>query len=125
MIFVGVGVPWFPQEYAHLYFVAKGVVALIATLLLIIHMNLTWDHVTHHGTPGQRLRYYTLLAFSVLVSGSTLEQIREDSPVSYRHLAVMFVMIALIIAMVVSIKEDYSRMRRLKGDTGDNTQEET
>ena len=55
------GVPWFPQQYAAEFYATKGVLALVATLLLIVHMNLTWSTVK---TRGQRLRYLSLLYFA-------------------------------------------------------------
>lgn len=109
---LSVGVPWFPPDFYEAFFVAKGFLALVATLLVIWHMDRTWDHVTHHGTPGQRLRYYTLLGYSVLVTGASAEQISDGQFVAYRHFGGLILTVLLIIAMIVSLREDFQRARQ-------------
>lgn len=97
------GVDWFPQGYAHEFYVIKGVLSLIATVLLVTHMSMTWHRVE---TPGRRWRYYALLAFALLLTSSTIEQVNDDAIVSYRNLGALVAAGLLLIAMVVSIRED-------------------
>lgn len=106
------GVWFFPQEYAPEFYMIKGLLGLIATLMLIYHMKITWDHVLHHGTFGQQLRYYTLLAISILIAGGSAEQYKEAAVVNYRNLGAILVVCMLIVAMIVSIREDFDRRRR-------------
>ena len=102
-------VPWFPQDQASTFFIAKGVLALISTLLLLFHMSMSWSRIVAEGTLGQRMRYYTLLAFSILITGSSAEQYQEGELVSYRHLGAMVVTVLLIYSMVISIREEQRR----------------
>lgn len=96
-------VPWFPQDYATEFFVAKGMVALVASLLVIGHMAHTWSGVT---TLGRRLRYFALLAATSLYASASVEQVEEAELVDFRHLGVIAVLLLVIVAMVVSIRED-------------------
>lgn len=102
------GISWFPQEYASAFFLIKGFLGLISTLLLIYHMLHTWQFIP---ALGQRLRYITLLGFSVLVTGSTAEQVQQETLVNYRNIGTVVVLTLLIIAMVVSIREDLRRAK--------------
>lgn len=102
-------VAWFPQDYAHLFYVAKGFLALVATVMLIVHMTRTWDYVT---TLGQRMRYLTLLALSVLITSATIEQLQQDAPVNYRNLGTLVCVLMLIGAMAQSLREDVLRHKQ-------------
>lgn len=100
---IEVGVAWFPQQYSEVFFLVKGILALTSTLLIILHMNWVWWKIT---TLGQRLRYLTLLAFSILIAGGSVEQVKDNALVNYRNLGGLAVTIMLIVAMLVSIRED-------------------
>lgn len=102
-------VSWFPQDCAHVFYVVKGVLGLLATVMLIVHMSHTWDRMV---SLGQRLRYITLLAFSILVTGATLEQLQQDAGVNYRNLGAMVCVLLLVGAMLASLDEDVRRHRR-------------
>lgn len=106
-----IGVPWFPQKYGEEFYVIKGLLGVVATLMLIIHMNLTWRHVVQFGTLGQQLRYLTLLGVSVLFVGASVEQVKEHALVNYRNFGGMVVCLMLIFTMAVSIREDVHRRR--------------
>lgn len=101
--FLAGSVAWFPQDYAHVFYAAKGLLALAATVMLIVHMTHTWHRVEKLG---QQLRYLSLLAFSFLVTGSTLEQLEQEAPVNYRNLATLLCVLLLIAAMTASLNED-------------------
>lgn len=96
-------VSWFPQDYAAEFYYTKGLVALVATVLVVVHMSQTWPQVR---TRGQQLRYLTLLAFSVLLTGSSVEQVHQGALVNYRNLGGLVVAVMILVAMVVSIRED-------------------
>lgn len=100
------GIEWFPQEYSTEFFLVKGVIALISTLLLLLHMNRIWTRLAQQATRGQRLRYGTLLAFSVLVTGASAEQVTQDAAVSARNVGSLIVTVLLVITAIVSIRED-------------------
>lgn len=100
------GVPWFPQEYAAAFYYLKGSVALLATLLLLHHMNTEW---TASLSPGRRLRYLALLYLSILLAGSTAEQVQDAALVNYRNLAAFLGAVLLLVAAAVSIVESRRR----------------
>ena len=100
------GIAWFPQEYATAFYVIKGMCALLSTTLLLYHMTQVWPYLRSNATIGQRMRYYSLLAFSILVTGASGEQVQDGALVNYRNLGSLIVTIMLIVAMVISIRED-------------------
>lgn len=102
-------VSWFPQEQAHLFYMVKGTLALVAVVMLIVHMTHTWHTVVRLG---QRLRYLTLLAFAVLAASSTLEQLEQGALVNYRNLATMLCVLLLILAMTASLNDDVRHKRQ-------------
>jgi hypothetical protein len=104
-LFAG-SVSWFPQEYAEAFYLLKGALALIGTVLLVVHMLMTWSSIERWG---QRLRYLVLLGFAGLASSSTVEQVQQSAVVSYRNLAAAPLAVLLILAMVVSIHDDLTR----------------
>lgn len=99
-------VAWFPQQHADLFFVIKGVIALISTLLLLLHMNRAWGRLSRESTLAQRLRYYALLAFSVLTTGASAEQLHQGVEVNYRNLGALIVTSLLAIAAGTSLYEE-------------------
>jgi Na+/citrate or Na+/malate symporter len=97
-------VPWpLLQDHAQTFMVAKGLLALVATVLVVVHMSLTWDDV---ATWSQRLRYLSLLALIGLVAFASPEQVGEGIPVSWRHVGGAGATLLVIVAMVVSIRQD-------------------
>lgn len=103
------GVPWFPQEYAPLYFTVKGVLALIATVLLLIHMNRSWAELM---SPGRRLRYIALLYFGTLLTVSTVDQKNMHAVVAYTNLGAGIGVILLNVAAIVSLTETTRKPRK-------------
>lgn len=101
-------VPWFPQDYAAHFYVIKGVLATTATVMVVAHMLHTWPDVS---TWGRRLRYFALLGCSALMSFASAEQVSEQVAVSYRNLGAILVSALIVVAMIVSIREDF-RTRR-------------
>lgn len=93
---------WFPPEYAHEFFVAKGIIALTATCLLLSHMTTAWSQTF---SPGQRLRYLALLACAVSLTGASVEQVQQDAVVNFRNVGALVAAVAILVAMVVSIRE--------------------
>lgn len=100
------GVSWFPQEFAHVFFILKGVAALVGTCLLISHMA----RKSETASLGQTLRYLTLLYLAVLITSASVEQVSQDAEVYYRNLAVIPGIVLLIVAAAVSLAE--ARRRR-------------
>lgn len=102
--FLASGIPWFPQEYAEEFYIAKGMLGLLATLLVLVHMSTAWAEAM---TLGRRLRYFALLYASILLAGSSAEQVSDAALVSYRNLGGMGLSVVIIVAMVVSIVESH------------------
>lgn len=100
-------VEWFDQDYAHEFYVIKGVVALLATCLLILHMTQTWDRTSGFG---QQCRYLTLMYLSGLITFASVEQVKVGETVDYRNLGGMVGAALILLAAVVSIREDRRRV---------------
>lgn len=101
------GVPWFPQEYAVTFYWIKGLLALVAVALLLIHMRSARQEAGL--TPGRWLRYLSLLFFAVLLAGASVEQVNDAALVSYRNLGGLIGSLVLIVATSVSIAESRSK----------------
>lgn len=96
------------QPYADVLFAVKGSLGVVATALLIYHMDFIWPRLE---SKSQRMRYIALLLFSIQVTGASAEQITDPTQhhVGWAHLGSMAVMIYLIVTTVFSIKEDRKR----------------
>lgn len=97
------GLDWWPAWAVVPFYYAKGLAALCATCLLIMHMSRSWQTIR---TRGQRHRYYALFGYSALVTGASVGQVHAGSPVNWWNLASLFLSCFLILAMWVSIAED-------------------
>jgi uncharacterized membrane protein YeiB len=95
------GISWFPEGWAHTFFVWKGILALIGTILLVAHMARKREPMTL----GQTLRYLSLLYLAVLITGASVEQSNQDAVVNYRNLAAIPGVALLIVAACVSLYE--------------------
>lgn len=103
------GIPWFPPGLADEFYILKGLLALVATVALVAHMVLTWDRTSGSG---QRLRYFSLLYFAVLITAASVEQSHQDAVVNYRNLGAIGGVLLLLLTLYVSLRE-YARTRRL------------
>lgn len=100
-------VPWsFLQANAELFYVSKGILAVVATVAVVAHMLHTWHQVSEWG---QRLRYFALLFLTALVAFGSAEQVQEGVLVSYRNLGGMLAILLVLFAMGVSIRQDMRR----------------
>jgi hypothetical protein len=93
------------------FFVVKGVIGLIAVGLLVVHMNRSWhtfdrDPVTRQLVgKGQRLRYVTLFAAVVLLTGASAEQIHDAAKIESRNVGAMVVAVLALYSAIVSVRE--------------------
>lgn len=94
---------WFPQDRAHDFYVVKGLLATLAVILILVHMASTWRHITN---TGQRLRYLALLVLVTAVASGSTEQLATNVPVSGRNIVGCLGAVLVIVAMVVSIRDD-------------------
>lgn len=99
----GSGADWFPQEHAHDFYIAKGLVAVVAVCLILAHMSHAWPSIR---TSGQRLRYIALLMVTVLIASGSTAQLDEGVPVSGRNVGGLLAALLVIVAMTVSIRQD-------------------
>lgn len=97
-------VPWpWLQDHAHEFYVIKGLLALLATVLVVWHMADTWGTVVHWS---QRLRYLALLALIGVSTYAAPEQLADGIPVSTRNVLGGLAVVLVIVAMVASIVHD-------------------
>lgn len=102
-------VGWFPQEFAPQFYMLKGLLAVAATVLLLVHMTRRWPVLLSEHRLGKRMRYLTLLAYAVLVTGASVEQVHDGSLVSYRNLGSAIVSILLLVTIIISMREERQR----------------
>jgi hypothetical protein len=99
-------ISWVPEALWPWILVVKALLALAATVLLVVHMMQRADSV---GGAGQRLRYWALLAASVLITAASGEQATElaadDFELAYRHLGSLIVSALILTAAVASLRE--------------------
>jgi hypothetical protein len=105
---VGTGVDWFPQQYADAFDVVKGVLAITAVVILVVHMNVVWGHELL--SPARRARYIALLVGAMTVAYASGEQIRQGAVVNYRNLGGLLFVVVTFVAAVLSVWE--ARRRR-------------
>lgn len=86
-----------------LFFYVKGLAYLVATLFVIVHMSRSWSGVE---SLGRRLRYYILLGLAINNTGASVTQAATDDPVQWWHVTSLGLAFALVVVMVVSIRED-------------------
>lgn len=94
------------QPFAHEFFIAKGLIGLLSTILLIGHMIQTWDSAEDLG---RRMRYYALLFTSFLLTSASYEQVYDDAVVNWRNVGGMFAAILILAAAVISMWQDKFR----------------
>lgn len=88
---------------AQTFYVIKGLLALSATCLLLWHMSRTWDRI---NTWGQRLRYFSLLYFAILLTEASVEQTAQRLVTIYpRNVFGLAGGLLLVVAAVVSLRE--------------------
>lgn len=92
-----------------IFYKIQGTISTLATVLLVFHMNLSWHLIEQLG---QKLRYVTLLCFSLLLLYASREQVVHNIPVESRNYFAMGVMILLLITMVISIRETRKTLKK-------------
>lgn len=92
------------------FYLIKGLFGLVAVILVMYHTNQAWRYVVQHGTYGQRWRYIALLAWTILVTGASVQQFHEHAPIQSRNVGALIVILFTIGAMIISIRES-SRKR--------------
>lgn len=94
---------WFPESLTTEFYAIKGILGLIATVLLVFHMMREWRRTR---CLSQRMRFISLLAFSVLITGASVEQIQQHALINYRNLGACICILWLVVAIVVSLVHD-------------------
>lgn len=105
-------VPWFPPALTVPLLVGKGLVALTATVLFVIHMMRDGHRI---DGVAQWLRYIALLGASVLITGASGEQASElgveGFVVAYRHIGSLIVSCLILAAAAASLYEGHRHRR--------------
>lgn len=88
------------------FYIAKGLVSLVATALLLWHMR-----AVKRGPVSldRWLRYLSLLFFAVLITGASFDQVMSDAPISWYNVGGLVGAALLILTVCVSISEDRRR----------------
>lgn len=88
------------------FFIAKGLVSLVATALLLFHMR-----AVKRGpiSLDRWLRYLSLLFFAVLVTGASIDQLTSAAEISWYNVGGLVGAALLILTVCVSITEDHRR----------------
>lgn len=94
---------WFPQQYAPQFYAVKGLVGILAVLIMIVHMSQAWPRI---GTSAQRFRYLLLLGFVVVVGSSSTTQLGESAPVTGRNVAGFLLALLTIPVAAASMRQD-------------------
>lgn len=99
------------------FYLIKGLVALVCTVVVVVHMNLSWSEFDRDQDGirtgvGQRMRYISWFLFIVLIAGASKEQIADGVEVSKRNVAALFVICFALLTAAVSIKEALDNLRR-------------
>lgn len=84
------------------FHLVAGTLAMIGTALLIWHMNIAWPQIVK---TGQRLRYITLMWFSMTAAYAAIHDIKIDRLVEVSAVLSTIGCVLLIVTMVVSIRE--------------------
>lgn len=92
------------------FFIFKGVVGVIGTLLLLLHMNQSWttfdkDSYGIVTGVGQRMRFLCLFGGAVLVTGASIEQLESAVEINKRNVGALVFIVFLVLTAVVSIIE--------------------
>jgi hypothetical protein len=91
------------EPWAHEFFIMKGLIGLLATVLIIVHMVRTWHEPL---SLGRRLRYYALLLMSTLITTGSYEQIHDSASVNIRNVMGIAGAALIAVAAVVSLMEE-------------------
>lgn len=85
-----------------LFYTTKGVIALIGALMLITHMIIDGDYV--HGW-DQRMRYLTLLGYTMTVTlSSTMQVATHRDVIHIENWMGLILSVMLIVTMIMSMK---------------------
>lgn len=85
-----------------MFFLLKGLTALAATILLIVHMQEEW---TTNLSWGRRLRYLALLSASIAVTFSSSKQVAENQSFEGENIGGLITALLVLSAALVSIHE--------------------
>lgn len=96
------------------FFLSKALIALVASVLLTVHIWLTWDQ---DMSIGRRLRYLALLGASLGIANASRVQAQDDLPVDQRAVQGLVVAVLILAAAVVSLIEEARWKRSLGSST--------
>lgn len=98
----------FPDSWTPWIILAKGAFAMIGVILLLWHMNREWVRINELDW---RLRYLTLLAYGVLQTGASTEQLTDQVELEWRHLGGFVVSVLFLVASAVSLRWSFKQNR--------------
>jgi hypothetical protein len=90
----------FPQQYATEFYIIKGSVGMVATGLLVLHMDRAWERM-HDGSQMGR---YIMLLFGTIVAGAgSYGQLKRGDDVHLQNIGGLEFLIGVIIVTVWSM----------------------
>lgn len=94
----------FLNEHLTQFYITKGLMGLLGVVLYMTHLQRAMPRAKCRG---QRWRYYTLLAYAVLTTSASGEQLAQQAEVNWRNVAGLWVAALLVISAVISIRHDH------------------
>jgi hypothetical protein len=93
---------WLAEDHLAAFYTLKAVLSLVATVLLVVHMQQAF---TEALTWGRRLRYLVLLYFAITLTGVSVGQMHSLAAVDWRTVIGFGGAVLLILAAGLSIFE--------------------
>lgn len=100
---------WFPQQYALEFNVVKSILALIAMILLIVHMSEIWSHTNSRARRG---RYLILLGYAMVTFYESLDYIYVGAEVRLYNV-IRFILVASLIPVTIMSMREWRDSRTL------------
>lgn len=99
------------------FYLIKGFLGLGATALCLIHMNHAWPDFDRDSDGvrtgiSQRMRFFALFFFCVLISSASYEQIEDGIDISKRNVGALFVISFTIVTLVITVIEEARKNNR-------------
>lgn len=107
-------VSWVPDEAMPEIIWVKGILTLVGAMLFMWHLHTMWPCM-RTDKRGKRLRYLTLLMAALVSTYRSVDQVQaHDYVFRYPDVWTLAFAVLLIVASVVSLREERSTVQRRK-----------